>query len=59
MLDDLRGVLGTDVFFDWLRRYAQVGQNRVVTPDVFWSLLTPDQLAKTQRIRSEYLSGPQ
>ncbi|MEO8392745.1 MAG: M1 family metallopeptidase, partial [Chloroflexota bacterium] len=59
MLDDLRGLLGTDVFFDWLRRYAQVGQNRVVTPDVFWSLLTPDQLAKTQLIRSKYLSGPQ
>ncbi len=59
MLDDLRGVLGTDVFFDWLRRYAQVGQNRVVTPDVFWSLLTADELAKTQAVRARYLSGPQ
>ena len=59
LLDDLRAVLGTDIFFDWLRRYAQMGQNRVVTPDVFWSLLTPDQLAATQRIRARYLSGPQ
>jgi hypothetical protein len=59
MLDDLRTDLGTDVFFDWLRRYAQVGQNRVVTPDVFWSLLTPDQLALTRATRAKYLSGPQ
>ena len=59
MLDALRSDLGTDAFFDWLRRYAQVGQNRVVTPDVFWSLLTPDQLAKTQATRAKYLSGTQ
>lgn len=54
MLDDLRQALGTDVFFDWLRRYAQVGDDRVVTPDVFWSLLTPEQLDLINPIRQKY-----
>ncbi len=59
MLDALRGDLGTDAFFDWLRRYAQAGQNRVVTPDEFWSLLTAEQLEQTRATRAKYMSSDQ
>lgn len=55
MLDDLRDDLGTDAFFDWLRRYAEAGANRVVTPDEFWALLSPEQLELTRQTRASYL----
>lgn len=55
MLDDLRAVLETEAFFDWLRRYAEAGEGRIVTPDLFWSLLTAEQLALVAPIRQEYL----
>ena len=58
MLDDLRHDLGDEAFFNWLRTYAQVGQNHVVTPEIFWSLLTPEQLAKTAATRAKYLAHP-
>lgn len=57
MMDALRQALGTDAFFDWLRRYAEAGHNRVVTPDEFWSLLTPEQLERIRAIRAAYLSS--
>jgi hypothetical protein len=57
MLDSLRRDLGTDAFFDWLRRYAEAGSGRVVTPDLFWSLLTPEELMLTQNTRAAYLSS--
>lgn len=56
MLEMLRRDLGTDDFFDWLRRYAEAGTGRVVTPDLFWSLLTPEQLQRTYNTRAAYLS---
>lgn len=55
MLHELRGVLGTDPFFDWLRRYAEAGSGRVTSADMFWSLLTPEQLELTRDIREAYL----
>ena len=58
MLHDLRDDLGTDAFFDWLARYAEAGSGRVVTPDVFWSLLTPEQLELTRQTRAEYMTLP-
>ncbi len=57
MLADLRETLGTDVFFDWLRHYARAGENRIVTPDDFWSLLMPDQLEAIAPIRARYMGG--
>lgn len=57
MLDTMRGVLGTEVFFDWLRRYAATGANRVVGEEEFWSLLTPEQLDQIRPIRESYLDG--
>ncbi|MDX2159790.1 MAG: M1 family metallopeptidase [bacterium] len=56
MLHALRDDLGTDPFFDWLRRYAEAGSDRVVGPDVFWTLLTPEQLELTRETRQTYLS---
>lgn len=54
MLDEVREALGTEAFFDLLRRYAESGTGRVVTPDAFWSLLTPEQLEQVQPIRDAY-----
>ncbi|MFN8451585.1 MAG: M1 family aminopeptidase [Anaerolineae bacterium] len=59
MMDALRADLGTDAFFDWLRRYADAGRSRVITPGEFWSLLSPQQLEQTRATRAEYMSGDQ
>ncbi len=59
MMDALRADLGTDAFFDWLRRYADAGRSRVITPEEFWSLLSPEQLEQTRATRAEYMSGDQ
>ncbi len=55
LLDDLRDDLGTDAFFDWLRRYAHEEQDKVVTSDALWLLLTPEQLEATRETRGQYL----
>jgi hypothetical protein len=55
MLNDLRTALGDDVFFGWLNRYAAEGANHLMKPDQFWSLLTPEQLTRTESIRQLYL----
>lgn len=57
MLHALREDVGTDAFFDWLARYAEAGADRVVSPDVFWSLLTPEQLELTAATRGAYFDG--
>ncbi len=57
MLHALRADLGTDAFFDLLRRYAEVGRGRIATPDLFWSLLTPEQAAAAATTRRRYFSG--
>ena len=59
MLNDLRNELGTDAFFDWLRKYADAGAGKIVDPTFFWSLLTPQQFAATAAIREKYLRQPQ
>lgn len=59
MLDALRATIGTDAFFAWLRRYAEVGAGQVMEPASFWSLLTPEQFDLTAPIRERYLQQPQ
>jgi hypothetical protein len=59
MLHELRLILGDEAFYDWLRRYAQAGSNRVMTPEQFWGLLTPEQYRATAAIRERYLQNPQ
>jgi len=56
MMHDLRGVMGSDPFFDWLRRYAEAGKDRVVAPEVIWSLLSQENRDATRAIRQFYLS---
>jgi hypothetical protein len=58
MLRELREKLGTDEFYAWLRRYADAGAGRVMTPAQFWMLLSPEQLKATEPIRSRYLRKP-
>ncbi|MBI5669064.1 MAG: M1 family metallopeptidase [Chloroflexi bacterium] len=58
MLHDLRSDLGTEAFFDWLRRYGDAGAGRLMAPEQFWSLLTPEQLAATRATRERYLRQP-
>ncbi len=59
MLGDLRTELGDDVFFGWLNRYVTEGADHIMSPDQFWSLLTPEQLTRTESIRQSYLRKPQ
>ena len=58
MLHAVRQDIGTDAFFDLLYRYAQAGDGRVATPDLFWSRLTPEQIMSTQGTREQYLREP-
>lgn len=57
MLHALRGELGTDAFFDLLRRYADAGVGRVVDGDLFWSLLTPDQSDLAAPVRDRFFDA--
>jgi hypothetical protein len=59
MLDDLRGDIGTEAFFDWLHSYAEAGQGQIATPDILWSLLSPAQDEATRATRERYLSVPE
>jgi hypothetical protein len=58
MLHALRQDIGTEAFFDWLRRYAEAGSGEVVTPNFFWSLLSPEQFEATRLTRMTYLRTP-
>ena len=58
MLHAIRTDIGTEAFFELLRRYIEVGEGQVVTADVFWSVMTPEQIEATQRTRSAYLRRP-
>lgn len=58
LLQALRDDLGTEVFFDWLKRYAETGDGQIVSAEVFWSLLTAEQLEATSATRALYLRQP-
>jgi hypothetical protein len=58
LLHDLRQALGTEAFFDILRRYSDAGAGQLVTPDLFWSQFTPEQLEQTLNVRRRYLRQP-
>jgi aminopeptidase N len=59
LLDDLRTDLGTDAFFEWLYAYADAADGQIATADLFWSLLTEDQLELTRETRERYLRQPE
>lgn len=58
MLHQIRQDIGTEAFFDWLKRYATEGSGEVVTPNFLWSLLSPEQLAATAQTRARFLRQP-
>lgn len=58
MLHNLREDVGTEDFFDLLAAYAQAGDGQVATPELFWSLFTPEQLAATEGTRQSFLRNP-
>ncbi|HRF98730.1 MAG TPA: M1 family aminopeptidase, partial [Aggregatilineales bacterium] len=58
MLHEIRGKLGKEQFFDLLALYAQTEQGEIATPQDFWALMTPEQLANTEEIRFRYLRVP-
>jgi hypothetical protein len=55
LFHQLRADLGTDAFFDWLRRYAEAGAGQIADAETLWSLLSPLQLEATAVTRSRYL----
>lgn len=59
MLHAIREDLGDEAFFALLRAYADSGNGHIATPETFWSLLTPEQLALTEETRQLYLRQPQ
>jgi hypothetical protein len=58
MLGDLRDDLGTEVFFQLLADYAAAGTGQIVTPEMFWAVMSPVQREMTQATRNEYLRVP-
>lgn len=59
MLHALRDDLGTEAFFDVLARYSEQFNGKVASATDFWSLLTPEQLQRSQRTREVFLRRPQ
>jgi hypothetical protein len=57
MIHQLRRDMGDEAFFAWLAAYSETGRDRVTTPDILWSLLTPQQLILTRATRQTYLGG--
>ena len=58
MLHNLREDVGTQAFFDLLAAYAQAGDGQIATPELFWSLFTPEQLEATRGTRTGFLANP-
>jgi aminopeptidase N len=58
MLHNIREDIGTEEFFDLLAAYAQAGDGQIATPELFWSLLTPEQMEATAATREEFLREP-
>jgi hypothetical protein len=59
MLHALRNDLGTEAFFDLLNAYSEAGNGQIATPELFWSLMTSEQLDLTQLTRDTYFYNPQ
>jgi hypothetical protein len=55
MVQSLREVMGDDVFFEWLRRYAENMRGRIAYPDDFWGAMPADVYAAVQPVRAGYL----
>lgn len=58
MLHAVRQDIGTEAFFNLLRKYSDEGAGKVVSSDFFWSLMTPEQLKATEVTRGVFLRKP-
>jgi aminopeptidase N len=58
MMDALRDILGDEVFFEWLRAYADALRHEIAAPADLWGTLPPDAYAATAAVRSLYLMQP-
>ena len=58
MLHNLREDLGTEDFFNLLASYTVAADGQVATPELFWSLMTEEQLATTAETRAGFLANP-
>jgi aminopeptidase N len=58
MLHAIRTDIGTEPFFELLRKYAEAGDGRIADPDLFWSMMTPEQLEATKNTRAAFLRQP-
>lgn len=58
MLHNLREDIGTEEFFELLSAYSEAGNGTVARPELFWSLMTDEQLALTQATREDFLGNP-
>jgi len=59
MLHAVRNDIGTEAFFELLRRYADTNTNQVADAARFWSLMTAEQLTATEKTRQVFLRHPQ
>jgi aminopeptidase N len=55
MLQEIRDVVGTQTFFEWLRAYFEIGQSKIVTPENFWGAMKRADYLRTGEIRIRYL----
>jgi aminopeptidase N len=58
MLQNVRDDIGNEAFFDLLAAYVNAAQGQIATPELFWSLLTEEQLEATAATRAEFLKQP-
>lgn len=58
MLQNVRDDIGNEAFFDLLAAYVSAANGQIATPDLFWSLLTDEQLEATAATRAEFLKKP-
>lgn len=59
MLQNLREDIGTEAFFKLLAQYAQTGSDQIATPELFWSLLSPEQFAASKDTRGQFFRDGQ
>ncbi|MCW5177358.1 gluzincin family metallopeptidase, partial [Burkholderia cenocepacia] len=55
MLHAVRMDIGTEAFFELLRRYADVNSDKIAGATQFWSLMTPEQIKATENTRRAFL----
>ncbi len=59
MLQNLREDIGTEAFFRLLAEYARTANGQIATPQLFWSLLSPDQFNATSETRKQFFRDSQ